>query len=60
MHVAGADTTKRNAHNGIAQALQFGLRLVNQLELTVGYVGVGEHNVLIVFCNAFKRGYFAN
>jgi hypothetical protein len=23
--------------------LQFGLRLVDQLELAVGYVGVGEH-----------------
>ena len=26
-----------------SRALQFGLRLVNQLELAVGYVGVGEH-----------------
>jgi hypothetical protein len=27
--------------------LQFGLRLVDQLELTAGYVGVGEHNNMI-------------
>jgi hypothetical protein len=26
--------------------LQFGLRLINQLELAVGYVGVGEHSIL--------------
>ena len=31
------------AHNGIARALQFGLRLVDRLELAVGYVGVGFH-----------------
>ena len=41
MQVAGADTTERNAHNGITRTLQFGLRLVDQLELAVGYVGVG-------------------
>jgi hypothetical protein len=29
--------------------LQFGIRLFDQLELTVGYVGVGEHN-FCVFC----------
>ena len=43
MQVVGADTTERNAHNGITRALQFGLRLVNQLEPAVGYSGVGEH-----------------
>ena len=43
MQVAGADTAKRNAHNDITRTLQFGLRLVDQLELAVGYVGVGEH-----------------
>jgi hypothetical protein len=43
MQVAGANTTERNAHNGITRALQFGLRLVNQLKLAVGYVSVGEH-----------------
>jgi hypothetical protein len=43
MQVAGADTAKRNAHNSITRALQFGLRLIDQLELAVGYVGVSEH-----------------
>ena len=43
MQVAGADTAERNAHNGITRALQLGLRLVDQLKLTVGYVGVGEY-----------------
>jgi hypothetical protein len=43
MPVAGADTAERNAHNGIARALQLGLRFVDQLELAVGYVGVSEH-----------------
>ena len=52
MQVAGADTAERNAHNGIARALQLGLRLIDQLELAAGYVGVGEHN------NLFKRNYF--
>jgi hypothetical protein len=42
--------------------LQFGLRLVDQLELAGGYVGVGEHNVsfnnlcLISFTNTFFQG----
>ena len=45
MQVAGADTAERNAHNGIARALQCGLRLVDQLELAGGYVGVGEHRL---------------
>ena len=40
MQVASANTAERNAHNGITQALQLGLRLVNQLKLAVGYVGV--------------------
>jgi hypothetical protein len=44
MQVAGANTTERNAHNGITRALQFGLRLVDQLELAMGYVGAGFHN----------------
>jgi hypothetical protein len=29
--------------------LQFGLRLVDQLELAVGYVGVGEHSFNISY-----------
>ena len=45
MQVAGANTAERNAHNGITRALQSGLRLVNQLKLAVGYVGVGEHGL---------------
>ena len=44
MQVAGANTTERNAHNGIARTLQLGLRLVDKFELAVGYVGVGEHS----------------
>ena len=43
MQVAGADTAERNAHNGITRILQFGLWLVDKLELTGGYVGVGFH-----------------
>ena len=43
MQVAGANTAERNAHNGITRTLQFGLRLVDQLKLAVGYVGVSEH-----------------
>ena len=35
------------AHNGIARALQFGLRLIDQLELAGGYVGVGEHFIIL-------------
>jgi hypothetical protein len=27
--------------------LQLGLRLVDQLELAVGYVGIGEHNIYV-------------
>ena len=58
MQVAGADTAERNAHNGIARALQLGLRLVDQLELAVGYVGVGEqnkfiYNYLLLNCNHY-------
>jgi hypothetical protein len=45
MQVAGANTAKRNAHNGITRALQFGLRLIDKLELAWGYVGVGEHKI---------------
>ncbi len=44
MKVASADTTERNTHNGITRVLSFGLRLINKLELAVGYVDVGEHN----------------
>ena len=43
MQVASANTTERNAHNGIARTLQFGLWLVYQRELAGGYVGVGFH-----------------
>ena len=43
MQVTGANTAERNTHNGITRALQFGLRLIDQLELARGYVGVGFH-----------------
>ena len=49
MQVAGADTAERNTHNGITRALQFGLWLVDQLELAVGYVGIGEHRYSQIF-----------
>ena len=35
-----------------SRALQFGLRLVDKLELAGGYVSVGEHNYF--FINFFK------
>ena len=53
VQVAGADTAERNAHNGIARALQFGLRLVDLLELAVGYVGIGEHNIMPIYVSWF-------
>ena len=48
MQVAGADTAERNAHNGIARALQLGLRLVDKFELAMGYVSVGEHSIIVL------------
>ena len=53
MHVAGANTAERNAHNGITRALQSGLRLINQLKLAMGYVGVGEHKTITVNYSSF-------
>ena len=35
---------QRNAHNGITRVLQPELWFGDQLELAVGYVGIGEHN----------------
>lgn len=37
---------QRNAYNGITRVLQPGLWFVDQLELAVGYVGIGEHNYM--------------
>ena len=62
-----ASVRKRSQINGckrwvIITQLALYLRLVDQLELAVGYVGVGEHNVsfnnlgLISFTNTFFQG----